>query len=136
MSLFQQTFPTVSQIGLLANGSALPPVPASVAAGTTSAATGVTNVVPAASVPAGEQVALLGVILSSNGAVVGNFQSSTTTAVASGNFYLTAGAPLVVPASALPCFVTAVGEGLDWSQVGSYAVGVTCVWSVYQSQTL
>jgi len=136
MSLYHQTAPFVPQVAQVAVGPDLPAVPTGVAAGTTTAATGVTHLVPVAAVPSGHSVALLGVILSAAGAVVGNFQSSTTTATASGNIYLAANTTVVVPASALPIFTSAIGEGLDWNQTGAYAVGITAVWCVFQPQTL
>jgi hypothetical protein len=131
MSLYQQTSPFVPQVGLVAVGEGLPAVVTSVAAGTTSG-TGISHLVPATAVPTGQSVALLGVVLSAAGAVVGNFQSSTTVAVATGNIYIPANGTVVVPASALPYFTSAAGEGLDWNQTtGAYAVGITAVWCTF-----
>jgi len=94
----------------------------------------VTHVVPAASVPAGYQVAVLSLSLSSIGIASGNFQDTTgTPVVLSGTFNLVAGSQVNAQLGGLGLFMTSPGKGLDWNQtIGTIAVGITVSWCLFQ----
>jgi len=102
---------------------------------TTSAATGTTTVVPATSVPAGASIIVLSLIISSNGAVVANLQSSVTTTVTTGNFYLGSTSQINAQLGSLGIFQCAPGEGLVWNQTGAFAVGLTISWALFRPAT-
>jgi hypothetical protein len=109
------------------------------ASGTISA-TGVVHIVPAGSVPAGYQAVVLSLALSAlgtgtsaAGTAAVNLQSSTTTAVATGVFYLSNNNQVALQPTPLGWFSSAAGEGVDVNAtITTCTVGITAAWCLFR----
>ncbi len=134
---YPQTVPNSAQVGVVHLGGQQEFV--QYASGTVSA-TGQVHIVPAGSVPAGYQAVILSLSLSAlgtgtsqAGTAAVNLQSSTTTTVATGIWYLVTNNQVTLPPTPLGWFASAVGEGIDVNfTITTCTVGITATWCLFK----
>ena len=95
----------------------------------TASASGATTIVAAPTV-AGQQIVVLDITVTHSANVNWNLQSHTTTSVATGLMYGTAGPPVVLSDPSNGLFAAVPGEALDINLSASTAVGGTLTYIV------